>query len=303
MKNIALFYGEEKYDLNQSVEKIKKEFGQLEVGVNLFYLDKEDIGELASLCQSVTFFGSKKLIIIKDTKLKFDISSLLDSLDPDIQVILIEDSVDKRTSEYKKIAKIAEVIEFKHMDSKQLTQYIMQTLKRYQVTISMMDAEYMQSVCGDEKANTLNELQKLVIFVGEGSTVTREIIDQVCSKTLHAKLFDVLSLIVNKEKKTAISKLEELLQQKEPIMKISIMLYKQVKQMYMIKYLKEKKITDITTILGIHPFVYKNLSQSCSRYTLEELKEIIFQFEEYDEKTKNGDIDMEIGLKKIIFSM
>ena len=40
MSNIFLFYGEEKYDLEQRVEKIKKEFSNLEVGLNLFYINK-----------------------------------------------------------------------------------------------------------------------------------------------------------------------------------------------------------------------------------------------------------------------
>lgn len=303
MKNIFLFYGEEKYDLNMRVEKIKKEFSRLEVGVNLFYLDKENIEELSSICQGVTFFGSEKLIMIKDTKLKFNVELITKDLDPDIKVILLEESVDKRTSEYKKIAKVAEVVEFKHMDAKQLSQYIMNTLKRYQVSITSMDAEYMQSICGEDKTNTINELQKLVIYLGEGGVATRHVIDKVCSKTLHAKIFDVLSMIVNKNKEQAMMKLDELLQQKEPVIKIAMMLYKQVKQMYMIKYLREKKISDIATILSLHPFVYKNLNQSCNRYSLEELKNIMYQFDTYDEKTKNGEMDFEIGLKKIIFSM
>ena len=74
MSNIYLLYGEEKYELNQKVEKIKKEFSNLQVGVNLFYINNENIDELPSITQGVTFFGSEKLIIIKNTNLKFDTS-------------------------------------------------------------------------------------------------------------------------------------------------------------------------------------------------------------------------------------
>ncbi len=302
MSNIFLFYGEEKYDLEQRVEKIKKEFVNLEVGLNLFYINKDNIDELASVIQGVTFFGSEKLIIIKDTNLKFNVD-LLQNLDEDIKVIIIEDSVDKRISEYKKISKIAECVEFKHLDQKQMVDYIMTILKKCNLKISLEVAQYMQSICGEDKANNINELQKLSIYLEDGATVTKEIIDSVCSKTLNAKIFDVLSLIVNKKTKTAISKLDELLEQKEPVVKIYIMLYKQVKQMYMIKYLKQKNVTDIAKTLSIHPFVYKNLSISSDKYTLEKLKSILYDFDEYDEKTKIGEMDFEIGLKKIICSM
>ena len=67
--------------------------------------------------------------------------------------------------------------------------------------------------------------------------------------------------------------------------------------------MKEKREQDIAKKLGIHPFVFKNLSISSEKYTIDELKKIIYEFGEYDEKTKVGEMDFEIGLKKIICNM
>lgn len=302
MSNIYLLYGEEKYDLNKKLESIKKEFEMLEVGVNLFYITKENIKELESVVQEMTFFGSSKLVVIKDTGLKFDVE-LLKDIDEDTKVVIIEDSVDKRLSSYKSLSKIAECLEFKHMNENQRTTYIMQTLKKYGKNIDLKTAEYMQSICGEDKSNIINELQKLVIYLEDRPQVLLEDVEKICSKTLNAKIFDVLEKIVNKQKEKAILSLNDLLNQKEPVIKIYIMLYKQVKQMYMIKIMKERKEQDIAKKLGIHPFVFKNLSISSEKYTLEELKNIIYQFGEYDEKTKIGEMDFEIGLKKIICNM
>lgn len=299
MANIYLLYGEEKYDLNSKVEKIKKEFSNLEVGVNLFYVNLDNLDELENITQSVTFFGSEKLIIIKDTKLKFNLD-LLKDIDPDIKVIIIEDSVDKRTSEYKTLSKIAEVNEYKHPDEKQMITYISDILKKYGKKISYEDASYMQSVCGEDKSNIINELQKLVIYADDTDIVDKKMIDKICSKTLSAKIFDVLDDIIGRKKKQAISQLDNLLKQKESIIKIYIMLYKQYKQLYQIKLLKKKGEKDIAGILGLHPFVVKKLLYSVDKYSEEELKNIIYAFDDYDYKTKNGDIDFEIGLKKII---
>ena len=231
---IYLLYGEEKYDLNQKLEKIKKEFNNLSEGINLFYITSENIDELSSVLQGVTFFGTEKVIIIKDTKLKFSVE-LLKNIDKDITVVVIEDSVDKRTSDYKNLAKIAECFEFKFMDEAKVKEYIMQVLKKYNLSISNEDAEYMANMCGNQKSNIINELNKLVIYLDSEGKITKDVINKVCSKTLNAKIFDVLANIVNKKKQVAISQLDELLEQKEPIVKIYIMLYKQVKQMYLIK--------------------------------------------------------------------
>lgn len=302
MDNIYLLYGEEKFDLNQRVEKIKKEFGNLQVGVNLYYLNKDNIDTLGNIIQSVTFFGSEKLVIIKDTNLKFNVK-ILEDLDEDVKVVIIEDSVDKRTSEYKWLSKNANCIEFAHLDEEKMTLYIINTLSKYNIKISKEIASYMVSVCGNDKSNNINELKKIVAFDESKKDVTKEDIDSICSKTLNAKIFDVLSTIINKNSKKGIEMLDELLNQKEPIVKIYIMLYKQIKQMYMIKILKQKGVTNIAQELGIHPFVVKNLLKSCDNYSLNELEQVIMQFDEYDEKTKNGEMDFEIGLKKIICSL
>lgn len=300
--NIYLLYGEEKYDLNRKITSIKKEFDKLEIGVNLFYITKENIDDLKNILSEVTFFGSHKLVIIKETNLKFDVNILKD-IDEDTVVVIVEESIDKRLSSYKTLSKIAEVCEFKPLDRRAMTTYVYDLLKKYNLNPTFDVSDYFVEVCGLDKNNNINEIKKLVIYMEGKGILTKEIVDKICSKTLNAKIFDVLNKIVNKEPKEGIKLLDNILAQKESIIKIYIMLYKQIKQMYMIKYLKQKNEADIATKLGIHPYTFKLLNSTCNKYTLDELKKIIYMFDEYDEKTKNGEMNFEIGLKKIICSM
>lgn len=300
--NIYLLYGEEKYDMERKIATIKKGFDKLEVGINLFNITKENIDDLKNILEEFTFLGSHKLVIIKNTNLKFDVE-LLENIDEEIVVIIVEDGVDKRTASYKQISKLAQILEYKRLDRKAMTTYVYDLLRRYNLNITFDTADYFVEVCGLDKNNNINEIKKLVIYTESKGTITKEMIDEVCSKTLSAKIFDVLNKIVNKDTKNAINLLDDLLDQKESIIKIYIMLYKQIKQMYMIKYLKKDNQTDIANKLGIHPYTFKLLNVTCDKYTLDKLKEIIYMFDEYDEKTKNGEMDFEIGLKKIICSM
>ncbi len=303
MSKVYLFFGDEKYDLNQRIEKIKKEFNNLELGINLFYIDSNNIQELPNVFEEVSFFGSQKLVIIRDTKLKFDVDIITKNENSEITIIIVEDSIDKRTTQYKTLQKIAEIEEFKTMDSYKAIEYIIKTLKLYNVTISKENATYMESICADDKTNIINELQKLVNYLDDEKVVTKEIIDKVCSKTFNSKIFDLLDDIVRKNKNKALNELEELLNQKEPIVKIYIMLYKQIKQLYLIKLAKNNKVTDVAKYLKINPYVYNNLSRVTDSFSLADLKKIIYTFDDYDEKTKIGEMDFELGLKKIILSM
>ena len=312
LSNIYVFYGEEKYDLQKEVEKIKKEFVKLQQGVNLFYITKENIADIYSICETTTFFGEDKLIIADKTSLKLDISRLFETVNnTKTIVIFIEESIDKRTSEYKSILKNKEIVlkEFKFHDVNTLKKYVIEILGKYNVNISSVDAEYLVLTSGEDKFNLINELNKLVMYFNDeisskGSyTIEKNDIDKIVSKTLNSKVFDMLDDVVNKRKTKAIEKLDELILQKEPIIKIMILLYKQIKQLYMIKYLKEEGILDIANKLNINPYIYGKIGPIANKYSKEELLNLIKRFDEYDEKTKIGEMDFEIGLKQIIMMM
>ncbi|MBR1884455.1 MAG: DNA polymerase III subunit delta [Clostridia bacterium] len=298
---IYLFYGEEKYELYKELEKIKKGFEKLEVGVNYFNITKDNITELESLYDSVSFFGGNKLVVIKDTGMKFDTKKLVTDSDKDDVYVIIEDSVDKRLTSYKDLSKAAEIKEFKYLNENEMANYIITTLKKYDIEMSKQVADYMVSVCGIDKANNINEMQKLSILIKKNEKVSIQDIDKICSKTLNSKVFDMLDSAVLKKHEKAINMLDELIKQKEPAIKIAIMLYKQIKQMYMIKLLNSK--TDANSVLKLHPFVFSKLKKSAESYTENDLKQLIFLFDKYDEKTKIGEMDFEIGLKEIICLM
>ena len=94
---IYLYYGEEKYELYKQVERIKKSFEKLEIGVNFYNITKENITELEPLYQAVNFFGGNKLVILKDTNLKFDVSKLISDADKEELIALLKNQ-DKKQS-------------------------------------------------------------------------------------------------------------------------------------------------------------------------------------------------------------
>ena len=298
-----LFYGEEEYDISRYIEKIKKCFSHLEVGVNFYILDKSNVDMLEDLCDLVSFFGSEKLIIVKDTGLKFNMN-VLDNLNEDTTVIIWENSIDKRTSEWKYLNKNAICIEFSKLNDKDAANYIIKTLGAYGIKVSKDVADYMVSSCTSDKLLLINEFKKITSYLNKGDELTKDVIDYICVKTLNAKVFDMLDLAVNKKHNEAIHKLKELIDQKESAIGISIMLFKQIKQMYMIKLLElDGKIANVPEILGMHPFTYRKLSCAVKNYNIDELRNLLLEFGEYDEKSKIGEVDMEKGLIRLVASM
>lgn len=302
---VYLLYGTEAYDIESYVEKIKKCFNNLEAGVNLFVLDKTNIDSLVDICDSVSFFGLEKLVIIRNTGLKFNKEILENINNPELVIVITETSVDKRTSEYKYLAKNATCVEFNKLNEKDAIFFVKRMLNAYKIVVTDDVAKYLVDVCTEDKQTLINEFRKIVAYLEQGESLTKEIIDKICSKTLDAKIFDLMDQIMAKNKKEALKLLDDMLAQGTYIGIISSMIFKQLKQIYQIKLMQKEYGTsvDIAKELGIHPFAFSKLKNVTNLYDIERLEQLMLDFDEYDENSKTGKIDIVLGLKRIILDM
>lgn len=308
LQHVYFFFGDDLFELERYVEKIKKTYNNLELGVNFFQLDKSNIDSLLDVCTSVSFFGEEKLVIVKDTKLKFNVEQLSELKNTKSTVVIIEPEVDKRTSEYKKITKLATCVEFSELKIKDAAVYVRKVLAGYKIQVSEEVALYMVEVCTPNKQLLINEFRKIVAYLKEGDTLTKDIIDKICVRTLDAKIFDVIDNIIAKKKDVAFKELDDLIQAKTYIGVISSVIYKQLKQLYQIKLLEEKskaenRKVDIAQTLGINPFVYSKLAKIKDMYSVDKLEELLLEFAQYDLNSKIGLDDAVLGLKRIIALM
>lgn len=308
LNGVYLIYGTEIYDVQRYVEKMKKSIPNLQNGVNFFTLDKTNIDSLKDTMDSVSFFGLRKFILVKDINLKFNKAVLEDITNPELLLVFVEESVDKRTAEYKYLAKNAKVVECNKLNEKDAVMFVIRMLSSYKIKVAEDTAKYLISVCTQDKQILINEFRKIVAYLGEDSILTKEVIDKICSKTLDAKIFDLMDFVLAKKKTEALNMLDDLIASKTYIGQITSMMFKQIKQMYEIKLMEEKIRKEginvnIATTLGIHPFVYSKLNGFAKSYTKTELENILLDFDEYDTGMKQGKIDAIIGLKQIILKI
>lgn len=302
LRNIYFFYGEEKYDIQRYVAKILKIFGEVIDGVNFSNFDKNNIDKLESFCNTFSFFGTKKIAIVKDSGLRFDMEFIKDEEKlNDITIIFIEDSVDKRTVGYKTLSSIGYEIEFTYMKESELVYWVVSMFKAYKIEVSKDVSEYYISKVGTDKNNIINEMRKVVDYIDKDGKLTKDIVDKICYKSLNSVIFDLTDAIMIKNRKETIQILEELVIKKEPVQKIFITLYNQFKNLYLIKVYKiNNRISDIASECKIHPFVIKKMLMHVDNYSKEKIEDILNKFIELDEQSKTGVINLEIGFKKLI---
>lgn len=314
LKSLYVFYGDEKYIIEEYLKKIKKSFGELSLGINYILLDESSIDSIISDIETPSFGYSKKLIIVRNSgifkkdfnnpikeKLKTYVKENKEIIDESVVIVFIEDVVHKFEM-YKTIEPNGIVIEFKELKPFELVARLKKICSMYKVNVSDKNLQYLIEIVGTNMQDLINEIRKLIEFAGPGNEIKKDAIEKLANKQIQAIIFDLTDSLGTKNTEKALETLDGLEYNKEPAQKILIILYNHFKKIYLTKLaLKNKK--DIATVLDLKAnqtfLTTKYINQS--RYFNEsEIENILEEMIELDYNYKNGNIDIEIGLRAIL---
>lgn len=320
LSSIYLLYGEEKYLIENDIKKIKKIFGDLIKGINYILLDENNIDEIISDIETPAFGYSKKLIIVKDTglfkkdgkkknvkavsireKLNEYIKNNIDIINEMAVVIFTEDDVDKNEL-FKTIDKIGCTCKFDYQKPIELQKRIKAICQAYKVNIDNFTLQYFIESCGTSMQDLINEIRKLIEYVGVNGTIKKEDIDKLSIKQIDSVIFDLTDNLGKKNIKNAMEVLQNLLYLKEPIQKILVTLYNHFKKLYLVK-LALKYNKDVTQVLNLKPnqtFLVSKYKNQASYFNEKDLRIILKELADLDYKYKIGLIDINIWLETIL---
>ena len=148
----------------------------------------------------------------------------------------------------------------------------------------------------------VNEIRKLIEYVGENGCIQKEDIDKLTIKKLDVVIFDLTDNLGKKQINQSLEILNNLIYEKEPIQKILITLYNHFKKLYIVK-LAEVYKKDVSTCLKLKPnqkFLVSKYKSQAKYFKQEELENIIKELINLDENYKMGQIDLSIGLESIL---
>mgnify|MGYP003290141799 CR=1 FL=1 len=313
MENLYLISGDDEYEKAKYIENIKEKFNDLKKGINYIQIDKDNMHMLEQELSTYSFFDEPKLIVVKvpkksnddeDTKgkkewLTEDLEErILDKIET-ITLVFIEEGTSKGKLN-KLISKNGKVITIDKKKPAELISWIQNYTKEYNVTIEKENASYLVELCGNNKQILENEALKLIDYV-ESGIIQKEDINKICIKTSEVIIFDLTDSLGKKEINNALKYLEDLLENKEPLQKILIMITKHFKSVLLAKVIMEQG-KNVAAELGISPYPAKKYSDQSRNFSKEELIEIFKNLAQLDIDSKIGKIDLKIGLQKIIMS-
>lgn len=329
---LYLLYGEEKYLLESKLKKIKKEFGEAVKGINFIQIDAESVNELIPNIETPAFGYTSKLIIAKNTglfkrekknakgktiqkdssdtkkkentvtdKIATYIEEHKEIFDKDVTLVFVEEDIDSN-SLYKVIEKVGEITNFELLKMPQLIDNIKKICNAYKVNIDYETTKYFIECCGTNMQDLINEIRKLIEYVGINGTITKTEVDKLSIKQLDSVIFDLTDSLGKKDITNALIVLNNLLYTKEPIQKILITLYNHFKKLYITKIAEIYK-KDLATAMNLKPnqiFLTNKYKAQARYFDIKELKKILEELIDLDANYKLGLIDLNIGLETIL---
>lgn len=322
LNSIYLLYGEETFLLESILKKIKANFGELVKGINYIQIDETNIKELIQDIDTPAFGYEKKLIIARNTglfnkeskrknpscadlniRISNYISNNIDIINESTVLVFAEDAIEKNDL-YKVIEKNGIVCNFERQNPLQLVGRLKAICKAYKVEIEDSVAKYLIETCGTSMQDLINEIRKLIEYVGEGGKIKKEDIDLLAIKQIDSVIFDLTDSLGNKNIKKAMDTLNGLIYNKEPVQKILITLYNHFKKLYIVK-LSEKYNGNTAECLNLKPnqmFLINKYKTQAKYFNENELKNILEELINLDTNYKIGEIDLNLGLEAILCS-
>ncbi|MTI49374.1 MAG: DNA polymerase III subunit delta [Firmicutes bacterium] len=328
LKKVYLCYGSEDYLKDWIVKEIKRVFvDEAFETLNYVHFDGKEVGadSIVNACETLPFMSDKKIVVVEDSPLfssgkggnssdEEQIKDYLDKLNDSTSLIFIikGESIDKRKKLVKSIKKEGMIVELNRIKGNDLNKWIEKNFRKNNKKILSNDIYYFAQAVGYLEYNsdkTLydveNEIVKICNYVGDRQQITKDDIDNCLSKTLQNNLFKLLDAMGKKQPNIGLSVLNEMVLNNEPIQKITYMIIRQFRLLFMAKLYTEQGYAprDVTKKLGVHPYAAEKIINQARNFSSKELEVIVAKCLEIDLNIKKGKIDNKLAVESLIIEV
>ncbi len=324
IKSLYLFYGPEEFLKKYYTDAMQKILISEDLKtLNLIVMEgKVEEKDVIEACETMPVFSERKLVIVKNsnffkTKKKQgvreddaeetgstqgELPAYLKNMPSHVCLVFYEQEVKKTLKLVNAINKNGLVVEFPAQKPAELVKWVIKGFKSYGKEIDNYTASKLVDTCEQAMNDILNEIEKLVLYVGERKAITEKDIDKICIKSVKSKIFDLTDAVAAKDTAKAFSLLDDMLVLKEPIPKIFFMIDRQLRQLLEVKLLQKEGHTsnEIASKMGMSPYIAGKLIKQASNFSVDKIKSIIKESLSLDVGIKTGQIGDRTALELII---
>ncbi|MDI6765599.1 MAG: DNA polymerase III subunit delta [Bacteroidota bacterium] len=309
--NLYLLYGEEHFLIDEVVDiLIAEAITESAKSFNLDVLAGEsaDAKDIVSLASAFPMMSDYRIVVVRNFDRVDNKELLLPLIERPVSTtiaVFISDKADFRQKIYKTLQSKGIVIEFKQLYEQDISEWIARRIKMLGKKITPEACELLQSYVGRSLLEIKNEIDKLMIYVGDRSTIGVDDISEVVGLIKQFTIFELQKAIGQKDISRAIEILYHMLAAGESPVGMIVLLSRYIQKVWQMQELLSRNTPrhEISTALGIKPFFLKEYQDAARNYTSSEIEYCCTSLLETDEAIKSSVSDEKLIMTLLLYRM
>jgi len=307
LKPVYVFDGEEPFYIDllcDAFEQYALQSHEKDFNFKTFYGKDANWSSIVNECRSYPAFSQRRLVILKEAAQLKDFGELENYIRKPLEstVLVIAHKykkIDGRWTILKAIKANGVYLTFDKIKEYQLNDWILNFCTTQHIKISPSNAELVGTYLGTDLQKIANELEKVLINVGEQKEITTELIERYIGISKDYNVFQYYGAILQRQTEKSYRIVNYFIANPKegPLVLVTTMLYSQFSKLYQYHYAKQMSPKDIAAALKINPYFVKDYQGYAQRYNLAQTIEVLELIHEYNLKaiginTASNDIDM-----------
>lgn len=301
LKPVYLIYGGEQLLLERAVRRLKsrlQEVADLDFNFDVFDGDSADIDAILTAANTLPFMSEKRLVVVRDAD-KLPASALAAlaeyAADPADHtcLVLVARKIARNTRLFKAVDALGGTFEYCAPKRSEYPARVAGMFEERGRHVDLDAAGVLVRAVGRDLRRLEMEVEKIVAYTGEATTLTREDVAAVMSFIAPASVFDLLDAIGSRDSRISLMLIAELTGQGESVHGLHAMAVRHTRSLLAARALLDRGMHSAALghELGLPDWQAKKLAHQAGRFVAAELVDALrgAAAAELDMKTSQAD--------------
>lgn len=312
-----LFHGDDFLSQKETLEELIGRLGDrslLELNTTRFE-GTMPFSQLRQACDAVPFLAKRRVVIVEgffaakpDKRLVDELLAYLPNMPESARLFFLEPNALAANHRLVKLAESASngyVRSFNRPEGSALNRWVQERVERKGGRISPRAVHMLVSEVGNDLGVLDNELEKLVLYRGEGEQIEADDVLLLCPYVAEASIFDLVDAIGSRNARQAALLLQKKMREGVDPFYLFAMFIRQFRMLIQVKEAAEDgaRPAEVARQLKMHSFVAGKLQQQSHGFSLAQLEQIYAHLLEIDVGVKTGRADMTTSLNLLVAAL
>ena len=312
-QGVYLFEGVEEQLKSSALEALRKKL--LPEGMeqlNESVLENPTTSALIAAVETLPFLADKRLVVVREHAglLRGEADTALEKYltrVPDTTVVVFchRGKADARKKLYRVIKDNGTIVSFNTLGEAELNEWIRQRFREMGRECSAGTASLLSFTSGSDTALLRAEIDKLVGYAGERTTITDEDVRTIATRSVEYTVFNMVDAVVAGDERKAFSLLRDMLTAGEERLGILAMLLRQYRMLQHLKIMQYERRSpqQMQADLGVKPFVLERYQRQARGLTGGQVKRAVQICMNTEYLVKSGQLNQEGSLEKAMLEL